>query len=385
MPPRVAIVGVGRTAFRPITPDLSFKELMFEAAVKAYEDAGINPREDVDSFVSCAEDFIEGRSISDIHVPDQIGAVLKPVHTIPGDGIYGIIAAYMQICTGTMHTVVVEAHSKASNVLTFDHITAFALDPVFNRPLGYNPNFIAGMEMNRFLHETKTTREQCARVAVKNRRNALDNPLAAYGARITVEEVLNSPVMFYPLTRMDMSSPVDGAIVMVLASEEKVRQLKGKPVWIKGIGWCSDTPSLENREWGKAIYAQLTAEMAYRMAGITAPRKEIDLAEVDDTFSFKELQHLEALGLCRKGEAGWLVEEGATSKGGDLPVNLSGGSLGVGHLVEASGLDRVAEVVIQLRGEAGKQQIPGAKTGLAQCWRGIPSASGAVVILTNEG
>ncbi|MFQ5925218.1 MAG: acetyl-CoA acetyltransferase [Dehalococcoidia bacterium] len=384
MSEKVAIVGVGHTAFRSISPDVSFKELMYEAAVKAYDDAGVDPRKDIDSFVCLAEDFLEGRSISDIHMPDQIGAVLRPVHTICADGIYGLIAAYMQIRTGQMDIIAVEAHSKASNLLTPDWCLAFALDPVLNRPLGQNAHFVAGMEMNRYLHDSGTTKEQCALVSVKNRMNALSNPSAAYSAQITVEDVLNSEMMFYPLSRLDMAPLADGAIVMVLASEEKAKSLSQRPVWVKGVGWCSDSPSLETREWGQAVYAELAAQMAYRMARMKNPREEIDLVEVDDSLSFKELQHLEALGLCRKGEAGAMVEEGATQKGGELPTNLSGGNLGVGHLGEASGLQRALEIVLQLRGEAGRRQLPHAETGLAQSWRGIPTTSGAVIILSRK-
>jgi len=124
--------------------------------------------------------------------------------------------------------------------------------------------------------------------------------------------------------------------------------------------------------------------MAYKMAGIKHPRKEIDLAEIDDTFSYKELQHMEALKICHKGEAGQLVEEGATERGGEFPVNMSGGSLGVGWMAEASGLQRVLEIVLQLRGEAGKRQVPDASTGLAQSWRGIPTTTGAVIVLSKE-
>ena len=124
--------------------------------------------------------------------------------------------------------------------------------------------------------------------------------------------------------------------------------------------------------------------MAYRLAGIEHPRKEVDFAEVDDSFSYKELQHLEALKLCRSGQAGFMVEEGATKREGEFPVNVSGGSLGVGRLDEATGLQKVLEVVLQLRGEAGKRQLPNIKVGLAQSWRGLPANSGAVAILSNE-
>jgi len=378
----VAIVGVGHSGFRSITPDMSYKELMYEAAARAYEDAGVDPRRDVQSFVSVAEDFNEGTSIFDEYVPDQIGGVLKPVHTIPGDGIHGLIAAYMQVLTGAMDVVMVEAHSKASNVLTLTDVVAYAMDPIYNRPLGANPVFIAGMEMNRYLHHTGTTEEQCAQVVVKNRSNGFLNPSAAYGASLSLDAVLASQPVSYPLKRLEISSHADGAIVMVLASGDVAEQLSYLPIWIRGVGWCNETPSLETRDWEGATYARKAAEMAYRVSGIRSPRLEIDFAEVDDTFAYKELQHMEALGLCRDGEAGLLVEEGATELDGDLPINPSGGSLGVGHLLDASGLARVLEVVLQLRGEAGERQLEDAETGLAFGWRSIPTTSGAAVVLS---
>ncbi len=381
---RVAIIGVGYTPFRSITPDISFKEMMFEAAQKAYEDAGVCPQHDIDAFVTCGDDFTHGRSIFNIHTPDNLGAVLKPIHTLSAEGIYGLADAYMLINTGLVDIMAVESHSKASNILTPYYLIAHAMDPIYNKPLGYNPYFIAGMEMNRYMFESGTTKEQCALVSVKNKANALLNPLAAHGDKITVEDVFNSEMMFYPLNRLDISPPADGGIVMVLACEEKAKILCEKPIWIRGVGWCSDAPSLETREWGEAVYARLAGEMAYKMAGIKNPRKEIDFAEVDDTFSYKELQHLEALKLCRPGEAGFMVAEGATQREGEFPVNVSGGSLGIGWLYEATGLQRVLEVVLQLRGEAGKRQLPNVKIGLAQSWRGIPANSGAVIILSNE-
>ena len=378
----VAIVGVGHTGFRSITPDMSYKEQMYEAAAKAYEDAGVDPRRDVESFVSVAEDFNEGTSIFDEYVPDQIGGALKPVHTISGEGIHGLIAAYMQVLTGAMDIVMVEAHSKASNVLTLNDVIAYAVEPIYNRPLGANPLFIAGMEMNRYLHETGTTEEQCAQVVIKNRGNANLNPAAAYGASLTMHTVMTSEMVSYPLNKLEISSHADGAIVLVLASGDVAIELTDLPIWIRGVGWCNDTPSLETRDWEGAIYARKSADMAYRTAGIRNPRLEIDFAEIDDAFAYKELQHMEALGLCRVGEAGLLVEEGATELDGELPINPSGGSLGVGHLLDASGLARVLEVVTQLRGEAGQRQLEDVETGLAFGWRSIPTTSGAAVVLS---
>jgi acetyl-CoA C-acetyltransferase len=380
---KVAIVGVGNTSFRPLTPEVSYKELMFEAAVKAYADAGLDPRRDVDSFVTVAEDFVEGISIFDEYVPDQLGGLLKPNVTIPGEAIHGLATAYMQIAGGLFDVVAVEAHSKASNVLTLPHITAYAMDPVLNRPLRANPVFIAGMEMNRYLWASGASRAQCAEVVAKNKRNALQNPTAAYGASIQVQDVLGAEMVSHPLTVQDISSHADGAIVLVLASADAAEGLTQAPIWIRGIGWCNDAPSLETRAWGRAIYAEGAARRAYEMAGIRNPMEEIDFAEIADIYSYKELQHLEALGFCRFGEAGYLTAEGVTEAGGYLPVNVSGGSLGGGDLLDASGLRAVAEVVLQLRGEAGARQLPDVETGLAFGWRGVPTTSGAAVILSN--
>lgn len=380
----VGIVGIGWAGFRPVTPEASYKELIYEAAVRAYADAGVDPRRDVDSFVTVSEDFHEGTSIFDEYVPDQIGGAQRPVHTITGDGLHGLAAAAMQIMTGRFRVVVVEGHSKASNILTLPHITAYALDPILNRPLRVNPAAVAGLEACCFMRESGATRDQCAAVVTKNRRNALRNPTSAYGADIRIEDVLASEVVASPIARLEVSDHADGAIVMVLADAETARRLSPHPVWIRGIGWANDSPSLESRCWARAVYAEQAAAMAYRTADIRNPAEEIQFAEVDDTYAYKELQHLEALGLCARGRAGPLTAEGATAVNGSLPVNVSGGNLGCGHLLEASGLARALEVVLQLRGQAGARQLGYVHTGLAQSWRGVPTTSGAVAVLSNQ-
>lgn len=382
MAKKVAIVGIGTTGFRATTPDVSYRELTYEAAMKAYMDAGIEPK-DVNSFVSTAEDFFEGYSIADEYSPDQLGAVLKPIYTISGDFIQSLASAYMMILSGIGPISVVQGLSKASNMLTLSEMVTFAMDPIYNRPLKESPHSIAGLEMMRFMYETGTTREQIAQVVVKNRRNAITNPYADHGVLVDIDYVINSEIVSYPLTQMDIAPHSDGAVVMVLAEEETAKALTDKPVWIRGIGWCSDTPGLETRNWAEAIYAKIASEMAYKMAGIRYPRKEIDFAEVNDIFSYKELQHLEAMRIFRKGEAGPITEMGGTEINGEFPVNPSGGCLGVGDLYELNGGLKVLEVVRQLRGEAGKNQIKNAKTGLAQSWRGIPTTTGTVVILSN--
>jgi acetyl-CoA C-acetyltransferase len=407
---KVCVIGIGHTDFNSMTPDMEWKEFMYEACQKAYVDAGIEPRKDIDSFITCAEDYYEGFSIFDEFVPDQIGATLRPCCTVCGDGLYGLGNAYMQIMTGLMDVVAVEAHSKISDLLTFGDIGLFAYDPIFERPIAgpverqsyagspsytkknpkplvgatkekerVHPYFLAGLEMQHYLRKTGTTEEQCAKVVVKNKGNAFFNPYADYEAKINVDDVMSSEYIFKPVKRLDISPNVDGAISFVLASEEKAKELGTEPIYLSGFGYCSETPWLSTRGM-EAEYATKAAEMAYKMAGIEKPSKEIDIAEVDDRFSYKELQHLEAIGLARSGEAAQLLEEGALDMKGSLPTNTSGGSLGVGNCFEATGLQKALEIVTQLRGYAGKRQVKDAEIGIAQSWRGIPTGSGAVAI-----
>lgn len=380
---KVAIAGLGYTAFSATSPGTSYRELTYEAAVKAYNEVGIEPK-DVDTFVCTSEDFCEGYSIADEYCNDQLGAVLKPVQTIPGDAIHSLAVGAMLVLTGRFDTVVVQALSKISNMKTVPQMANFAFDPVLNRPLDEHSSFLSGIGMNRFLYEGMATREQCALVAVKNRANALANPAAAYGADLTVANVLDSAPVSEPVRELDMAQTADGAIVLVLASEKIVSSLTDKPVWVKGLGWASDSPSIESRDWGTSVATRLAGDMAYKMAGISFPSRDVDMAEVNDEITYKELEHLEALRLFEPGRAGLALEDGRTTRGGDLPVNVSGGDLGVGHLFEASGLQKVMEIVLQLRGDAGSRQVADARTGLAQGWRGVPTTSAAVAVLANQ-
>jgi acetyl-CoA C-acetyltransferase len=381
---RVAVVGIGHAGFAPIASGLSYKELMFEAAQRAYADVGIDPRTEIQSFVCCSEDFLEGTSIFDEYVPDQLGAMQRPVHTVAGDGLLGVSTGMMLIGSGIADVVAVEAHSKVSDVLTLAHIEAFALDPILTRPLGFPVVAVAGLDMNAFLERTGLTEEHCAMVVAKNRGNALDDPRAAYPADLTVEQVDDSAPLFWPLRELEVAGRADGCVVAVLAAEERARDLTDGPVWLLGAGWCSGSPSLESRSWGEADTVARAAEMAYRQVGIREPAEEIDLAEVDDTYAYKELQHLEALGLATADELAGLLEDGELEPDGELPVNVSGGSLGMGDLFEANGLARLQECVEQLRGEAGERQVDDVYTAVAQSWLGVPSTTGAVVVLAND-
>lgn len=378
----MGIVGIGASNFDSITSGLSYKELMYEAATHAYSDAGIDVRNDVGSFICCAEDFWEGNSISDEYMPDQLGAKLRPLFTVSGDGLLGLAHAYMHIMAGVCDLVVVESHSKLSDVTSKELVEDLGFDPHFSRIPGVDPKYLAGLEMRRYLEESGNTHEECAAVVVKNKRNALRNPRAVYGDNFSNEDILSSEEVASPLTKREISQPADGSVVVVVASARKARRLsaKNKPIWISGISWFSDTPNVEEMDLGQALYASNSARKAYEMGRIRRPLAQIDFAEVDDTYAYKELEHIEALGLAKR--AGKFVSSGKADLDGQIPVNVSGGSLGMGYFVEATPLVRVYESVLQLRGDAGKMQLYNPRRGVVQSWRGIPTQTGVTAILS---
>lgn len=382
MKDQVAVVGIGTTGFRATTPDLSYRELTYEAAVKAYLDAGIEPN-DIGAFVATAEDFCEGYSITDEYAPDQVGAVLKSIHTVPGDFIQSLANGYMIIASGYADMVAVQGLSKASNVLTKGDMHTFATCPFYWRPLEESHHAIAAMEMNRYLYATGTTREQCARVVVKNRRNALLNERAAHGCALEVDDVLLAEPVAEPLGKLDIAQHADGAVVVVLASAEKARELAVDPIWLRGVGWTTESQALDSRDWEAAPYMTKAADRAYEMAGIRTPIHEIDFVEVSDEYAYKELQHLEALRIYPPGGAGAAIDMGLTERTGDLPVNASGGNLGCGSLFDLNGGLSVLETVLQLRGQAGRHQLEDVHVGLAAAWRGVPTTTGAVAVLSD--
>jgi acetyl-CoA acyltransferase len=210
-----------------------------------------------------------------------------------------------------------------------------------------------------------TTIEQFARVAVKNRRHGSLNPKARYQTEVTLEEVLASEMIAYPLTKLMCSANVDGAAAVVIVSERKARELgMGRAVRIRGSALASDPWEARNPVlFDPNSVTRLAVGKAYEMAGVGP--EDLDLVELHDCFCTAELLHYENLGLCGEGEAAQLIDNGDTALGGRIPVNVSGGLLSKGHPIGATGVANMVELVEQLRGEAGRRQVEGARIGLA--------------------
>nr|MCG2893061.1 thiolase domain-containing protein [Vulcanisaeta sp.]MCG2895708.1 thiolase domain-containing protein [Vulcanisaeta sp.] len=370
---RPAVIGAGLTLFRRRLLETP-KELAWIAAKQALEEAGLTLR-DIDCIViGSAPDTFDGVHMKGEYLADGAGGVGKPVMRVFVGGATGVmvpIAAWWHVASGHCKTVLAVAEEKMSDA-DIPHPQAvfrYIWDPVTEVPLQPNLIWIFALEMHRYMYKCGVKKEDIALVSVKNKRNALDHPAAQVAANITVEDVLKSEVLVWPVQLLDISPVSDGAAAIVVAREDIARRQTDTPVWIDGVGWALDTTSWTNRDLAFPEYANVAAQMAYRMAGITNPRKEIDVAEVYDPFDYKELHHMEGLGLAKKCEAPILTREGVTQRDGDLPINPSGGLLGVGNPIAAAGLMKVAEIYWQLAGKAGKRQVKKpVYTGLAHAW-----------------
>jgi acetyl-CoA C-acetyltransferase len=382
---RPAVIGAGLTLFRRRLLETP-KELAWIAAKQALEEAELTLK-DIDCVViGSAPDTFDGVHMKGEYLADGAGGVNKPVMRVFVGGATGVmvpIAAWWHVASGHCKTVLAVAEEKMSDA-DIPHPQAvfrYIWDPVTEVPLQPNLIWIFAMEMHRYMYKCGVKKEDIALVSVKNKRNALDHPAAQVAANITVDDVLKSEVLVWPVQLLDISPVSDGAAAFVVASEDIARRQTDTPVWIDGVGWALDTTSWTNRDLAFPEYANVAAQMAYRMADITNPRKEIDVAEVYDPFDYKELHHMEGLGLAKKCEAPILTREGVTQRDGDLPINPSGGLLGVGNPIAAAGTMKVAEIYWQLAGKAGKRQVKKpVYTGLAHAWGDLMQASTVVVM-----
>jgi len=366
---RVAIIGVAQTKYQRENP-ASHAEMAYEVTCKALEDAGLTI-DDIDNTVTVCNDFWDGRTISCMAITEATGSHRVPTTNVEGDGTYGALMGVMRLLTGLHKVTLVVAQSKASQGIP--QVIANAMfDPVYERVLGLDAINSSALQMRSYMSRYGITEEQCAKVSVKNHGNAKANPYAHMPLDITVDDVLASRVLAEPIKLLDASPVSDGACAIIMAEEETAKRCCSKPVWVMGVGHCADAYHLGDRDLAEVDALVSAAKRAYRMAGIKGPVGEIDVAEVYDAFSYMELMWMEGLGFCDRGEGGLIADSGMTEMNGRLPVNPSGGVLSA-HAVQAAGLARIAEAVLQLRGEAGGRQVEGARVALAH---GIEGACG---------
>lgn len=375
---RVAVVGVGLTKFGR-REDASLRDLAVEAIRAALNDAKSSPK-DIEALI--IGNFSSDRFVRQGHIApliaDYVGMVPKTAWKIESacaSGAAAFRAGLTMILSGMHDLVLVCGVEKMSNVEISDatDILGMAADRELEGIHGIT--FPGAYAMMALAHMIRfgTTENQMAMVAVKNHRNAMNNPLAHFHREVTVEQVLSSKVVAHPIKLLDCSPVSDGAAAVILARGGIAKRMVDTPVWVVGSGSATDSIALHDRDDLTTLRSTVIASReAYQMAGIGPG--EIDVAEVHDCFTIAELMAYEDLGLCEKGCGGKLIQGGETEIGGRIPVNLSGGLKAKGHPVGASGVGQVAEIALQLRGEAAARQAKEAGVGLTHSVGGTGSS-----------
>ena len=358
---KVHVIGVGMTRFGK-HPDRDAADLGAEALLEAISDAGIDPR--MIEAAYCGHVFqgmVTGQRI--LAQVGMAGLPLSNVENACSSGATAIREASLAIRAGE-HDVVAAMGTEHLTSRFSGALTPDPSDP--EAAVGATMPAVYAMRARRYMSEFGMTREQLARVAVKNRKNAAANPLAHFRKEITVEEVLASRSIADPLNLLDCSPVTDGAAAAILVSDRLAKRLgKGRTVRLAASTLFTGSVETEPTSMTFEPLTRRTAQAAYERAGIGPD--EIGVAEVHDCFSIAEVLRVEGLGLFSQGEYPAAVERGEADIGGRLPINPSGGLLGKGHPLGATGVAQVVELVRQLRGEAGDRQIAGARVGLAHC------------------
>jgi acetyl-CoA acetyltransferase len=363
----LAIIGAGMTAFGKF-PGLSLGELGFAAAREAMRDAGVNPGDIQTAYCGNA---LASQLLDEFTVGQKIlwglGINKIPVVNVENACTSGSTAFYLAclaVRSGAAEVALVLGVEKMFTPVK-KILNAGATD--LETRLGFIVPATFAMRANRYMAEYGLTREELALVAVKNHRHGSLNPQAQYRKPLTVEEVLDAPMIAEPLTRLSCCPQSDGAAAVVLCRREAAGRFTGKPVGVAAsvlLSGSYDNPP-ELAGWPTDVRA---GALAYEQAGLGPA--DLDVIELHDAFTIAEIIHCEGLGLCRPGEGGRLLKEGHTSLGGGTPVNPSGGLLSRGHPVGATGVAQLVEIVQQLRGCCGSRQVPGARVGLAHCMGG---------------
>jgi len=377
---RVAICAVAQTPFSANKWDVRAQGLVWEVVREVREQTGLGFGKDaIQAAVTVSDDVFDARTISDGAITDVVGAHYGAEEKVAADGAQGVYYAAATVLSGHHDVVLLVGHCKESQSASRNMVTHLAFDPFYTRPVGLDYLCAAALQAQAYMARSDVTEDQLADVVVRARRNAAKNPVAQETRAVTREEVLASPMVADPIREAFMYPVSDGAVAMILASERRAQEITDKPVWITGLGNCYDSFFLGERDLAGNFTLERAAQRAYAMAGISMPGKTFDVVEIADQYAHQLPQYAEGLGLCDTNGGGpWLAADGPDKQN----VNLSGGML-AGNPLMLGGLVRVAEAVIQLRGEAGEQQVSNARRAVAHGATGPAGQLQTVVVLEN--
>ena len=365
MAKRVGIVGTGQTLHRSHRPDVNGQELIHEAVTKALEDADLKMK-DIDGVVIGNMDHFEGINYVDCWSIDGSGGFMKPTIKLTTGGTTGstlAISGFHFVASGMFEKLLVIGWEKNSESDTTGAITT-AFDPIWDRLVFAGAISGLAAEAISFMARTGATDKDAARVSVRDRRHACNNPHAQLRQEITVEEVLASPMLADPIHLLDVCPRTDGACAVIFASDDVAEKICPQPAWILGTSNRHCFNYLADAEWGRLTSMQRASKELFGKCGIKEPRKELDVIEMYQPYSMAGLSWLEDMGVCEEGGAPQYIWDGNTDMGGELPLNPSGGVIAC-NPIGATGLIRCAEISLQIMGKADKRQVPDVNIALS--------------------
>lgn len=380
----VAVIGVSQSKFGELW-DISFRDLIAEAGMKAIQDADIEGADLEAMYVGnmTAGLFVQQEHIASL-ISDHVGLTPIPcsrVEAACASGGLALRSGIIAVASGYHDIVISAGVEKMTDVVDPTPAIATASDQEWEAQQGVTFPSLYAMMARRHMHEYGTTREQLAMFSVLDHKNGAKNPLAQFPMEITVDQVLGSSKVADPLRLLDCSPVTDGAAAVILCPAEDARKYTDTPVYVKASAQASGTLALHDRRDITTIDSTVqAARIAYKMADLQP--KDIQGVEVHDCFSISGLLAIEDLGFVDKGQAGPALEEGITEIDGNIPVNPSGGLKSRGHPLGATGIAQTAEIVWQLRQEAGKRQIDGIDIGMTHNIGGT-GGTAAVHIFSN--
>ncbi len=362
---RAAIVGVGQTYHTSKRKDVNGQELISEAVKRALDNAVLGLR-DIDAIVIGNMDHFEGINCVDGWSVDGWGAFRRPIMKVTTGGSTGGTlgsCAYHHVASGLFDVVMAIGWEKNSESDTQAAISTCA-DPILERDFfggAIGPNAAQyAMYMKRY----GATQEDAALVTVRDHNNALKNPHAHLRKFITVQDVMNSPMLCWPIKLLDSCPRSDGACAVIYASEDKAPKIADRPAWVHATAVSHDCVYFGDYDWETMPTLEATVSRVYKRAGITDPLKEIDVMELYLPFSTCGVAWMDHMWFCDRGEAPKLVRKGVFDMDGELPLNPSGGVLAT-NPIGATALIRIGEAALQVMGKAEDRQVPNVNTAMA--------------------
>jgi len=363
MPNRVAIVGIGQTHHKSTRRDVTLPEMVNEAVRAALADADLSLKDIEAVFTSNMETF-EGLYLPDHQGATEIGALMKPGFKVATGGTSGasvVVEGFYMVASGLFDVALVVGFEKQDCGETTAAITA-ATTPIWGKGAVTGAIGEFAKQALSYMETSGAKEEHAAQVRLKADRGACLNEHAHLKLGLeSVEQVLKSDYLVWPLRFLDFCPQSSGACALVLATERRAKKISRKPVWIADVEVVHQEPFRAGTfgdPTGKETYTQTVAcEKIYKRNGITDPRRQIDLAELYEPSNWEEMNLYEHFHFCDKNEGWKLVEQGVTEMEGDLPVNPSGGVIAT-NPIGATPTIRVAEAALQIRGDAGGHQVP---------------------------